>query len=79
MSEGFFIRMEELLPELLRVLDESEKKEFDREIERITGRDCDEVAASVSDQEFQRLARIAYVRVKKKREKTPESDIAAYA
>ena len=81
MSEKFFERMRDLLPQLLKQLDEEEKRELDKEVERVTGMDCDAVAETLSALEFQRLAHQVYLRIKrrKKREVRPETEVPVYA
>ena len=81
MSEKFFERMRDLVPQLLKQLDEEEKRELDKEVERVTGKDCDAVAETLSALEFQRLAHQVYHRIKrrKKREDRPETEVPAYA
>ncbi len=81
MSKKFFERMNELLPILLGQLNEQERREFDRELERVTGKDCDVVAETVTAHEFQRLAQLVYLRIKKGKHKAgpAEAEVAAYA
>ena len=81
MSEKFFERMRDLVPQLLKQLDEEEKRELDKEVERVTGKDCDAVAETLSALEFQRLAHRVYLRIKrrKKKEDRPEAEVTTYA
>lgn len=59
--------MGQTLPDLLKLLNAGEKLKVDKEVEEITKMDCDKAAQKLSKEEFERVAREAVNRVKKKR------------
>jgi hypothetical protein len=86
MSELFFERMDRELAPLLASLTPPEREEVDREVERITGKDCDDAARSLSKEEFREVAGAAIrnIRQRARRRQGPADEdrgepIPAYA
>ena len=81
MSRKFFLRLGRELTHILRQLRREEQKDYDREVERISGIDCDRAADTLSHAEFERVANEALQAILRKR-KTPaqlREETAAYA
>ncbi len=66
MSRLFFQRIERELAPLLASLASPERREVDREVERITGKDCDDAARALSKEEFKEVAEAAVWSVKQR-------------
>lgn len=66
MSRLFFERMQRELASLHSSLSPPERGEVDREVERITGKDCDDAARSLSKEEFKEVAEAAVRGVKQR-------------
>lgn len=85
MSKFFFDRMAR---ELIGLFVEARKgkieHELDEEVERITGKECDDAAQSLSRAEFKRVAEEAMENIRKRRKKSTSSnssvkEVTAYA
>ncbi len=86
MSKQFFERMRtELFILFVEARREKVQRELDDEVERITGKECDEAARILSRDDFKRVAEEAMKNIKKRRQKLNEStttkdvEVAAYA
>jgi len=85
MSEFFFDRMaRELTSLFVEARKEKVHHELDEEVERITGKECDEAARSLSKAEFKRVAEEAMENIRKRKKAAPTSsssgkEVAAYA
>ncbi len=85
MSEFFFDRMaRELTSLFVEARKEKVHHELDEEVERITGKECDEAARSLSKVEFKRVAEEAMENIRKRKKAVPTSsssgkEVAAYA
>ncbi len=72
MSRLFFNRLALLLPQLLASLQEDQKSEAEKEFERLTSRECDDAARTMSRHEFEQVAAEAIRRVSARKKKPPE-------
>ena len=86
MSKLFFERMRtELFILFVEARREKVQHELDDEVERITGKECDEAARSLSRADFKRVAEEAMKNIKKRKQKSAEREVitdvgvAAYA
>jgi hypothetical protein len=88
MSDLFFDRMaRELVTLFVEARKDKIEHELDEEVERITGKECDDAARTLSKSDFKRVAEEAMenIRKRKKRAVSPESsseeleEIPAYA
>ena len=83
MSDMFFERMRtELFILFVEARREKVQLELDEEVERITGKECDEAARTLSAADFRRVAEEAMKNVRKRRQKpmgTKDVEVAAYA
>ena len=86
MSKLFFERMRtELFTLFVETRREKVQHELDEEVERITGKECDEAARSLSRADFKRVAEEALKNIKKRKQKSTEREVttdvgvAAYA
>ena len=83
MSEFFFDRMARELTKLfVEARTEKVQRELDEEVERITGKECDDAARSLSRSEFKRVAEKAMENIRKRRKKANDSggrEVVAYA
>ena len=87
MSDLFFDRMaRELIALFVEARKEKVQHELDEEVERITGKECDDAAKTLSKTEFKRVAEEAMENIRKRRKKSslePSSEarekISAYA
>lgn len=82
MSEFFFDRMRrELFILFVQARNEKVQKELDEEVERITGKECDDAARALSKEDFKRVAEEAMENIRKKRKRSPEKssvEVSAY-
>ncbi|MGA2664386.1 MAG: hypothetical protein ABSF83_05530 [Nitrososphaerales archaeon] len=75
MSDLFFDRMRrELFLLFVEARNEKAQKELDEEVERITGKECDDAAKALSGQEFRRVAEEAMQNIRKRRRKKEEAE-----
>ena len=73
MSDLFFDRMRrELFILFVEARSEGVARELDEEVERMTGKECDDAARELSAEEFKRVAREAMDSIRKRRKKAPE-------
>jgi len=84
MSEFFFDRMaRELTSLFVEARKEKVHNELDEEVERITGKECDEAARSLSKTEFKRVAEEAMENIRKRRKSASAAassrEVPAYA
>ncbi len=85
MSKMFFERMRtELFILFVEARREKVQRELDNEVERITGKECDEAARTLSTADFKRVAEEAMNNIKKRKQKlnesaTKDAEVAAYA
>jgi DNA helicase IV len=87
MSKLFFERMRtELFILFVEARREKVQRELDDEVERITGKECDEAARTLSRADFKRVAEEAMKNIKKRKRKSTEREattnevgVAAYA
>lgn len=83
MSRKFLLRLAARLPSTFRRVSTKpeERKELDKEFEKITGMDCDKAATTLSNEGFDQAAlqAVANLRKKKKVSETPEQQAYAYA
>ncbi len=82
----FFERMRtELFILFVQARREKVELDLDDEVERITGKECDEAARTLSRADFKRVAEEAMKNIKKRKQKLNESattkdvEVAAYA
>jgi len=74
MSDLFFDRMaRELIALFVEARREKVTRELDEEVERITGKECDDAARTLSEGEFKRVAQEAMENIRKRRKKQQES------
>ena len=74
MSDLFFDRMaRELITLFVEARKERVTQELDHEVERITGRECDDAARTLSEADFKRVAQEAMENIRKRRKKQQES------
>jgi hypothetical protein len=83
LSEFFFDRMRrELFILFVQARNENVQSELDEEVERITGKECDDAARALSKEEFRKVAEEAMRNIRKRRQKTPEEkssvEVSAY-
>ena len=72
MSDLFFDRMaRELIALFVEARKEKVQHELDEEVERITGKECDDAARTLSKSEFKRVAEEAMLNIRKRRQKVP--------
>ena len=72
MSEFFFDRMRrELFILFVEARNEKVQHELDEEVERITGKECDDAARALSKDDFKRVAEEAMLNIRKRRQKVP--------
>lgn len=78
MSDLFFDRMaRELIALFVEARTEKVQRELDEEVERITGKECDEAARTLSKDEFRRVAEEAMKNIRKRRKPaSPDSSEA---
>ncbi|MDA4114747.1 MAG: hypothetical protein OK474_11945 [Thaumarchaeota archaeon] len=50
---------------------EKVQHELDEEVERITGKECDDAARALSKEDFQKVAEEAMLNIRKRRQKVP--------
>jgi len=75
MSDLFFDRMRrELFLLFVQARNEKVQKELDEEVERITGKECDDAAKALSGEEFRRVAEEAMQNIGKRRKKKKEGE-----
>jgi dipeptidase len=86
MSDLFFDRMaRELIALFVEARKEKVQHELDEEVERITGKECDDAARTLSKSEFKRVAEEAMQNIRKRKKKLLESSseggrkVSAYA
>jgi len=85
MSDLFFDRMaRELIGLFVEARKGKVQHELDEEVERITGKECDEAARSLSTAEFKRVAEEAMENIRRRKKSSPAStsgadEIPAYA
>ena len=87
MSDLFFERMRtELFLLFVEARREKVQRELDVEVERITGKECDEAARTLSKDDFKKIAEEAMKNIKKKKRKQPgenapteDIEVAGYA
>jgi len=74
MSDLFFDRMaRELIALFVEARKEKVTAELDEEVERITGKECDDAAKTLSDGDFKRVAEEAMENIRKRKKKLLES------
>ena len=72
MSEFFFDRMRrELFILFVEARNEKVQHELDEEVERITGKECDDAARALSKDDFKKVAEEAMLNIRKRRQKVP--------
>jgi hypothetical protein len=72
MSDFFFDRMRrELFILFVEARNEKVQHELDEEVERITGKECDDAARALSKEDFKRVAEEAMLNIRKRRQKVP--------
>jgi hypothetical protein len=86
MSDLFFDRMaRELIALFVEARKEKVQHELDEEVERITGKECDDAARTLSKSEFKRVAEEAMQNIRKRKKNPLESSsedgrkVSAYA
>ena len=86
MSDLFLDRMaSELISLFVQARREKVQHELDKEVERITGKECDDAARSLSKEDFRRVAEEAMRNIKKRKNKAEKNDasrgteVVAYA
>jgi hypothetical protein len=86
MSRLFFERMRtELFLLFVEARKQKVQHELDDEVERITGKECDEAARTLSKDDFKRIADEAMNNIKKRKQRqienaaTKDVEVAAYA
>lgn len=71
MSDLFFDRMaRELIALFVEARNEKVTHELDEEVERITGKECDEAAKTLSKTEFKKVAEEAMENIRKRKRKS---------
>jgi len=74
MSDLFFDRMaRELITLFVEARKEKVTHELDEEVERITGKECDDAARTLSEADFRSVAQEAMENIRKRRKKQLES------
>jgi hypothetical protein len=72
MSDLFFDRMRrELFILFVEARNEKVQRELDEEVERITGKECDDAARALSKEDFKRVAEEAMMNIRKRKQKVP--------
>jgi hypothetical protein len=72
LSEFFFDRMRrELFILFVEARNEKVQHELDEEVERITGKECDDAARALSKDDFKKVAEEAMLNIRKRRQKVP--------
>lgn len=84
LSEYFFDRMaRELTALFVEARKEKVHHELDEEVERITGKECDDAARTLSRAEFKRVAEEAMANIRKRKSRvvtgTEAREVSAYA
>ncbi|MDA4121854.1 MAG: hypothetical protein OK456_01585 [Thaumarchaeota archaeon] len=84
MSDLFFDRMaRELIALFVEARKGKVQHELDEEVERITGKECDDAARTLSKAEFKRVAEEAMANIRKRKSKsvvpTSGKEVPAYA
>ena len=75
MSDLFFDRMaRELIALFVQARNEKVTHELDEEVERITGKECDEAARTLSRADFKRVAEEAMENIRKRKKKSSLED-----
>jgi hypothetical protein len=70
MSDFFFERMRrELFILFVEARNEKAQHELDEEVERITGKECDDAARALSKEEFKKVAEEAMQNIRKRKQK----------
>lgn len=77
-SELFFRRMARELGLLLVQIATDERDEFDREVEHLSGMECEDAARTLGVREFRRVAEEAFKNIKR-RKRGEGREILAYA
>jgi hypothetical protein len=76
MSDFFFERMRrELFILFVEARNEKAHHELDEEVERITGKECDDAARSLSKEDFKRVAEEAMQNIRKRKKKVSEGPV----
>jgi hypothetical protein len=83
MSDFFFERMRRELFILVEARNEKAHHELDEEVERITGKECDDAARSLSKEDFKNVAEEAMQNIRKRKKKvadepTRKDELLAY-
>jgi len=74
MSDFFFERMRrELFVLFVEARNEKAQHDLDEEVERITGKECDDAARALSKADFKRVAQEAMENIRKRKKKLSES------
>jgi hypothetical protein len=72
MSDFFFDRMRrELFILFVEARNEKVQHELDEEVERITGKECDDAARALSKEDFKKVAEEAMLNIRKRKQKVP--------
>jgi len=80
MSKFFLERMQRELADLIAQLTPEETQRLDKEVEEITHMDCDRAAATLTKSEFERVAREAFAKMKRRKMSPPDThELIAYA
>jgi 20S proteasome alpha/beta subunit len=83
LSEFFLERMRrELFVLFVQARSEKAQQELDEEVERITGKECDDAARALSKEDFRRVAEEAMRNIRKRRQRTSDEkstvEVSAY-
>jgi hypothetical protein len=71
LSDLFFDRMaRELMALFVEARSEKVKQQLDEEVERITGKECDDAARTLSKAEFKRVAEEAMENIRRRRKRS---------
>ncbi len=77
MSDLFFDRMaRELISLFVEARQEKIQHELDEEVERITGKECDDAARTLSSEDFRKVAEEAMRNIKKRKNKLGNADVS---
>jgi hypothetical protein len=85
LSDLFFDRMaRELIALFVEARNEKVTHELDEEVERITGKECDDAARTLSKEDFRKVAEEAMGNIRKRKKKSvdapvTEQKVAAYS
>ena len=83
MSDLFFDRMaRELTALFVEARKQKVQRELDEEVERMTGKECDEAARTLSSADFKRVAEEAMANIRRRRQSRAPSrteEVRAYA